>query len=233
MGAASRTLQKESERTGMATIILAKDGIELQVYPLLKTRTTLGRKTYNDIVIDAPGISGEHAVLVMSLDGVYFEDLDSTNGSQLNGQPVRKHFLHDGDVIELGGYTVCYRANEDALTTPAVTASAPAGQDALGDLRQTTVPSEQVVPGTSTAFIRILKGVGAGKEIPLLKTMTTVGRPGIQVAVLTKTSQGVSLTHVEGTVPALVNGTSIGAVTRQLVNGDLIEMSGAEMVFVC
>src|SRR5690606_33108370 len=142
-----------------------------------------GRRTYNDIVIDAPGISGEHAVLVMSLDGVYFEDLDSTNGSQLNGQPVKKHFLQDGDVIELATHAIRYRAGEDMPVN-----GVPAKMGTYSaDLRQTTIPSHVPAADKSTAFIRILKGVGAGKDIPLVKTMTTVGRPGIQVAVLTKT----------------------------------------------
>lgn len=213
----------------MATIILAKDGIDLQVFPLLKARTTIGRRTYNDIVIDAPGISGEHAVLVMSLDGVYFEDMDSTNGSQLNGQPVRKHFLRDGDVIELASHTIRYQIGEEI---PAVNVAVTSANDPSDDMRQTTIPSHHPTENHSTAVIRILKGVGAGKDIPLVKTMTTVGRPGVQVAVLTKTTRGVSLTHVEGKVPALVNGQSIGSGTCLLANGDLIEMSGAEMIFI-
>lgn len=216
----------------MATIILAKDGIDLQAFPLLKARTTIGRRTYNDIVIDALGISGEHAVIAMTPGEIFFEDLDSTNGSQLNGQPVKRHFLQDGDIIELAAHTIRYCADDVALGTTAAIALAPAGQDTLGDMRQTTVPSQMTLPDKSKAVIRILKGVGAGKEIPLTKTMTTIGRPGIQVAVLAKTQQGFSLTHIEGRIPALVNGAPIGAATRMLANGDLIEMSGAEMVFV-
>ena len=218
----------------MATIILAKDGIDLQVFPLLKARTTIGRRTYNDIVIDAAGISGEHAVIAMLLSEVFFEDLDSTNGSQLNGQPVKKHFLQDGDVIELATHTIRYCADEDGLGTLAAVTLASAVQDTLGDMRQTTVPSQLAFAAEKlTAVIKILRGVGAGKEIALTKTMTTIGRPGIQVAVLAKTQHGFGLTHIEGRVPALVNGTSIGVATRLLTNGDLIEMSGAEMVFVC
>lgn len=216
----------------MATIILAKDGIDLQVFPLLKARTTIGRRTYNDIVIDAAGISGEHAVIAMLLSEVFFEDLDSTNGSQLNGQPVKKHFLQDGDVIELATHTIRYCADEDGLGTPSAIVLTPT-HDGLGDMRQTTVPSQLSSEGKSTGVIRILKGVGAGKEIALTKPMTTIGRPGIQVAVLARTQHGFSLTHIEGKVPALVNGTSIGASTHMLANGDLIEMSGAEMVFDC
>lgn len=216
----------------MATIILAKDGVDLQVFPLLKARTTIGRRTYNDIVIDAQGISGEHAVIALLLNEVFFEDLDSTNGSQLNGQPVKKHFLQDGDVIELATHTIRYCADENGLSASAAVSLQPA-QDGLGDMRQTTVPSQSSPEGKSTAVIRILKGVGAGKEIPLTKPMTTIGRPGIQVAVLARTQHGFSLTHIEGKVPALVNGTSIGTGTRMLANGDLIEMSGAEMVFDC
>lgn len=217
----------------MATIILAKDGIDLQVFPLQKARTTIGRRTYNDIVIDAVGISGEHAVIALLLNEAFFEDLDSTNGSQLNGQPVKKHFLQDGDVIELGTHAIRYCADEDNLSAPAAVVSTSAIQDGLGDMRQTTVPSQSAPGGASRAVIRILKGVGAGKEVPLTKPMTTIGRPGIQVAVLARTQRGFSLTHIEGTVPALVNGTSIGAMTRMLAKGDLIEMSGAEMVFDC
>src|SRR3546814_17837268 len=97
----------------MATITLAKKSVVLQTVSLSKERTTLGRRTYNDIVIDAPGISAEHAVIVTSHQESCFEDIGSTNGSLINGQPSRIHFLQDQDVIEMAGYTLTYHADID------------------------------------------------------------------------------------------------------------------------
>ncbi len=104
----------------MATIILAKDGVTLQELPLLKTRITIGRRTYNDIVIDAPGISAEHAVIITTPTESYFEDLGSTNGSRLNGQPVRKHLLQGRDVIELATHTIQYRIEDSVYGTSSI-----------------------------------------------------------------------------------------------------------------
>ncbi len=215
----------------MATIILAKDGTMLHAFPLLKARTTIGRRTYNDIVIDAPGISAEHAVIVTSPHETYFEDMESTNGSQLNGQPISKHFLQDGDVIELASHTIQYRTDESTLDMPPQPVSVRVDIDSLSDMQQ-TVPLAEAGTPRAVAAIRILNGFGAGREIPLTRTMTTVGRPGLQVAVLTKTTQGCNLAHLEGAEPPRVNGVSIGTATHALANGDVIEMSGTEMMFL-
>ena len=96
----------------MATIILAKDGIALQALSLLKTRITIGRRTYNDIVIDAPCISAKHAVIITAPTESTFEDLGSTNGSRVKGQLVKRHVLQGRDVIELAMHTILYNANE-------------------------------------------------------------------------------------------------------------------------
>lgn len=216
----------------MATIILAKDGIALQELALVKTRITIGRRTYNDIVIDAPGISAEHAVIITTPTESYFEDLGSTNGSRLNGQPVKKHVLQGRDVIELATHTIQYCANEsvyEVVAGPAFPSPTSAHQDAAPQ----TSDSAHIASPSSPAIIKVLNGAGKDKEIPLTKTLTTIGRPGVQVAVLTNAPNGYSITHVEGSIYPLVNGVTIGLKTQVLKSGDVIDLSGTEMMLLC
>lgn len=224
----------------MATIILAKDGIALQELKLLKTRITIGRRTYNDIVIDAPGISAEHAVIITTETESYFEDLGSTNGSRLNGQPVKKQVLQGRDVIELATHTIQYCANESVYEVVAGPVFASAGS--VNSLIQESdhqrndsveVDSAFDESRSSPAIIKILSGAGKDKEILLTKALTTIGRPGVQVAVLTSTPDGYSITHVEGNVHPHVNGVAIGLKTQALKTGDVIDLSGTEMMFLC
>ncbi len=93
----------------MAKLILSMDGLVLKEIPLSKERTTIGRKAHNDIQIDNLAVSGEHAVIVTIMNDSFMEDLGSTNGTLVNGNPVKKHFLQNNDIIELGKYT-CRRA---------------------------------------------------------------------------------------------------------------------------
>src|SRR3954451_8135498 len=88
----------------MAKLILSMDGLVLKEIPLAKERTTIGRKPHNDIQIDNLAVSGEHAVIVTILNDSFLEDLGSTNGTVVKGNPVKKHFLQNNDVIELGKY---------------------------------------------------------------------------------------------------------------------------------
>lgn len=219
----------------MPTIILAKDGVALQEFPLLKERTSIGRRAYNDIVIDAAGISAEHAVIISHPVGCYFEDLGSTNGSQINGRVVTKHLLEDCDVISLATYTIQYCATASMDDSIMVLTDNISGIEDLGDIQQITEPSyrdsiEAIM--STTAVIKILNGASAGKEVILNKVLTTIGRPGRHVAVFAIGPQGYSLTHVEGDDYPVVNGASIGSLTQALNNGDQIHFSGTDIVFL-
>jgi len=88
----------------MAKLILSMDGLVLKEISLTKERTTIGRKPHNDIQIDNLAVSGEHAVIVTILNDSFLEDLGSTNGTVVNGNPIKKHFLQNNDVVELGKY---------------------------------------------------------------------------------------------------------------------------------
>jgi pSer/pThr/pTyr-binding forkhead associated (FHA) protein len=218
--------------TQMATITLAKSGAILQTVSLSKERTTLGRRTYNDIVIDAPGISAEHAVIVTSHQESCFEDIGSTNGSLINGQPSRIHFLEDGDVIELAGYTLTYRADMDANADALAGSAAAKPSDKAAAARlHARKPGKHHAAHLKPATIKITSGPHAGREVALTKVLTTIGQPGIQVAAFTINAEGCSLTHVEGPAYPSVNGVSIGRDSRLLAHNDIIAICGAEAVF--
>lgn len=199
----------------MARIILTLAGATLQEMTLAKERVTIGRGRQNDIIIDDLAISAEHAVIVTKDKDSFLEDLNSTNGTQVNGQPIKKHFLQQDDVIELAHYNIRY--STDACK-----------HGGFGEMPAVLgVATRQAV-----ASIRQLTGPNAGKEISLSKTLTTIGKPGIQTAVITHHSHGYYISRVEGRDHyLLVNGMSIGNSVHAISNGDIIDLAGIRMVF--
>jgi pSer/pThr/pTyr-binding forkhead associated (FHA) protein len=312
----------------MAKLILSLDGIVLKEQELTKERTTIGRRPHNDIQIDNLAVSGEHAVIVTILNDSFLEDTGSTNGTLVNGSSAKKHFLQNGDVVEIGKYKLKYinevvssttaadfektmvlrapmgvvkgnaplknmsdtqlelqamggRAangvvtslNRPALTglngaqagcIPAVTVGAAPSSPitAKADVSPTSVPSaspttyqthsltaSQTNPGSGSvpsnsiaaalpagmasplAAIQILTGPCAGRELELSKSLTTVGKPGVQVAVITRRPQGYYVTHVEGSSFPILNGKSLDAQARPLNDHDIVELAGVKMEF--
>lgn len=203
----------------MAKIILTVEDTVLREIPLAKERMSIGRRPHNDIVIDDLAISSEHAAIVTILKDSFLEDLNSTNGTQVNGQPVKKHFLQDNDVIELARYKIRYVSD-----TGQAVAESPAAEPGNHHMMKKT-------GATHGALIKVIDGASAGKEIALSKALTTIGRPGVQVAVVTRRPQGYCITHVEGDAYPLVNGASIGAGAHTLADGDVIDLSGTSMRF--
>ena len=92
----------------MPKMIVSIDGVVIKEVQLTKDRTTLGRRPYNDIVIDNLAVSGEHAVMQMSGNDVHLEDLNSTNGTYINGKAVKKQLLQNNDTVEIGKYKIKY-----------------------------------------------------------------------------------------------------------------------------
>jgi pSer/pThr/pTyr-binding forkhead associated (FHA) protein len=206
----------------MAKIVVSLDGTVLQELALTKERTTIGRRSLNDIVIDNRAISGEHAVIVTILKDSFLEDLNSTNGTLVNGQPVKKHFLQNNDVIELAQYKIRF------LTESSSYGAVSAGQAAAPSKH---IGEQATADGAQRATIKVISGANAGKELALTKPLTTIGRPGFQVAVISRRPQGYFLTHVEGATYPQLNGEPIGNQARALCHGDVIELSGTQMEF--
>ena len=192
----------------MAKIILSMNGAALREMVLPKGRITIGRRPQNDIVLDDPAISGQHAAIVTTDADACLEDLNSTNGTQVNGQPVRKHFLQDDDVIELARYRIRYLAD---IQVGAESLEAASGKGPM---------------------IRVLNGANAGKVIPLTKALTTIGQPGTQTAVIAYRADGFHLNHIEGEKFPSLNDIPISAHGQRLMSRDVIDLAGALIEFL-
>jgi pSer/pThr/pTyr-binding forkhead associated (FHA) protein len=340
----------------MAKLILSVDGQVLKEFTLSKERTLIGRKPHNDIQIDNLAVSGEHAAIITILNDSFIEDLGSTNGTMVNGKPIKKHFLQNNDVVELGKHKLKYFNDAPTAATaadfektmiirnPAKAAPPPPKAEALGDTHTNLKPLAQEIPKSTEptrpihepkpapkpapevkapepkvpefkmpefrppdfkapeprpeqrvpeqkapehkapehkapehrapehkapepspppipagapptpaspagatratppqpagaagpqreAAVQVLSGAAAGRTLDLTKNLTTVGKPGLQVAVITRRPNGYFITHVEGATYPTLNGTSLGPQAHQLNDHDLIEIAGVKMEF--
>lgn len=226
------SLMRTHGKNDMAKLILSMDGLVLQEIPLTLERTTIGRKPHNDIQIDNLAISGEHAVIVTILNDSFLEDLNSTNGTYVNGQSIKKHVLQNGDVIELGKYRIKYINEVPQQAGPAdFEHTIRAGQQPA---KETAEPNLHL-GGNGEALplgeIQLLSGASAGRELALTKNLTRLGKPGVQVAVIARRPQGYFITHVEGDQYPVVNGRLLDAQAHQLCDHDVIELAGVKMEF--
>ena len=258
----------------MARLVLSLDGQVLAEYNMSKERYTLGRLPDNDIRIDNPAVSGHHALVINILNDSFLEDLNSTNGTYVNGKLIKKHALQHGDVITVGHHQLRYvddqaqqapedefektmviqpsgqmekqvaqaaRAAEAAASAAAVTeAPRPAPVEPPPRPRRPFAPTatqdvdESAVPVLPLAKLQVLSGTFAGRELELIKALTTLGRPGVQVAAITRRAEGYYIVHVESGNEdgfPLVNGMAIGAQARKLQDNDVIQLAGVKMGF--
>ena len=293
----------------MARLILSLDNQVLAEYNMSKERYTIGRLPDNDVRIDNPAVSGHHSLIINILNDSFLEDLNSTNGTYVNGKLIKKHALQNGDVITIGHHQMRFsdqesnqpeqdefektmvipagqqdagqlieaeRAAERAVAEAQAAESAPAGgyeaaaaavklnPDELGDLDGPSLPSAApptpppaapvaqkkeafrpsatqtgVDPAAAPSALpmgklQVLSGAFAGRELELTKALTTLGRPGIQVAAVTRRAEGYYIVHVEsgkeGDFP-LVNGVPIGAQAKKLTDNDVVQLAGVKMGF--
>lgn len=204
----------------MPKMIVSIDGVVIKEVQLTKDRTTLGRRPYNDIVIDNLAVSGEHAVMQMAGTDVFLEDLNSTNGTYVNGKAIKKQQLQNGDTVEIGKYKIKF-----------------VHDGATDHNEKTTVINSGSVVGAEpslagNAAIRVMSGAASGREVPLVKVVTTIGKPGVAVAAITRRPHGYVVALVEGAVKPTVNGMALTTEAVNLSNGDLIELAGTQMQFI-
>ncbi len=233
----------------MAKLVLSMSGVVQGEYELDRERLTIGRKPDNDIQIDNLAVSGKHATVITILDDSFIEDLGSTNGSYVNGKLVRKHALRDGDVVAIGKHELKYvNANatleEDEFektmiikpgsASAAVAVAQAAKQAGAGDAMAGDAESSSGMR-MPLGRLTVLNGPIAGKELELSKALITLGKPGGQVAVISRRPQGYFLTHIEGDGGGknypVVNGEAIGRTAYQLQDQDQIELAGIKMEF--
>jgi pSer/pThr/pTyr-binding forkhead associated (FHA) protein len=247
----------------MARLILSLDGQTLAEYNMTKERYTVGRLPDNDIRIDNAAVSGHHSLIINILNDSFLEDLNSTNGTYVNGKLIKKHALQHGDVITVGHHQLRYvddqaqQAPEDEFEKTMVIQ--PSGQmekqvakaarvaevaadreAAAAKPRRPFAPTstqevdESAAPVLPLAKLQVLSGTFAGRELELAKALTTLGRPGVQVAAITRRAEGYYIVHVEsGKTEGFphVNGMAIGAQARKLQDNDVIQLAGVKMGF--
>jgi len=244
----------------MAKLILSLEGSVIREIPLEKERVTIGRKAQNDIQIENLAVSSEHACIVTILNDSFLEDLGSTNGTLVNGNPIKKHILQNNDLIEIGKYKLKFINDgpvaaqttvEDfertmvlrAPATPRAVPPAPAPEARPAPAAPVVAapvaaapPNPAASPAPSPpaaqqACIQIMSGPGVGRELLLTKSLTTLGKPGVQVAVITKRPQGYFITHVEGANFPVLNGRTLNNQAHALGDHDLLEIAGVKMEF--
>ncbi|TDQ37494.1 FHA domain-containing protein [Tepidicella xavieri] len=209
----------------MPTLTISLDGVDLKSIELTQPRTTLGRRPYNDIVMDHLAVSGEHAVFVQKPQGLELIDLNSTNGTYVNGKAIVATVLQPGDLIEIGRYKM--RVTWDDAAPSAPPAAAPTAPDAPAPA------TEPAAPAAPAARIRVLSGPAAGREMPLTKAVTTLGKPGVAVAAIHHGADGhYTLRLIDGNTPPLVNGQPVGKEPAALHGNDVITLAGTQMQFL-
>lgn len=246
----------------MAKLVLSLNGAVQGEFSLSKERISIGRKPDNDIQVDNLAVSGKHALVITILDDSFLEDLGSTNGTYVNGKLIKKHALRDGDVVGIGKHELKYvnehataddedfektmiiRPGSASAAVAAAKAAEEAGVAASAEEAADTTSGGTPIPkpaqaapsaGLPLGKLQVLNGPIAGKELELTKALITLGKPGVQVAVISRRPQGYFLTHIEGDGEnnnfPVVNGESIGPQAYTMSNGDIIELAGIKMEF--
>ena len=236
----------------MARLMLSLDGSILAEYNMNKERYTIGRLPDNDIRIDNPAVSGHHSLIINILNDSFLEDLNSTNGTYVNGKLIKKHAMQHGDVITVGHHQLRFVDSQDGETeqdefekTMVITPSSQGEERirrvgvAVDQAVKAVAPKQRAgVPDNATALpkakLQVLSGAFAGRELELTKALTTLGRPGVQVAAITRRAEGYFIVHVdsgkENDFPQ-VNGVPIGPQARRLNDNDVVQLAGVKMGF--
>jgi pSer/pThr/pTyr-binding forkhead associated (FHA) protein len=243
----------------MARLILSLDSQVLAEYNMNKERYTIGRLPDNDVRIDNPAVSGHHALIINILNDSFLEDLNSTNGTYVNGKLIKKHALQHSDVITCGHHQLRFIDNQAGETEPdefektMVIQPSAALEDKIRAIKAAPDPvpppaarpsalgagkHDDTTIGGPTALpkakLQVLSGAFAGRELELVKALTTLGRPGIQVAAITRRADGFYLVHVDSGQPEdypLINDNPIGPQARRLIDNDVITLAGVKMGF--
>lgn len=190
---------QQRETTARPRLLLSTASQQLRQIVIDKPRLTIGRRPYNDIMLDDLTVSGEHAVLLTRAGASVIEDLRSRNGTLVNDEPVIQRALLDGDRIEIGIYRLQY-------------------------VIEPLIPEGDRPP--EWACLEALSGDGAGKVIAIDRPIVSLSDASGQVAVIARRRNGFFITHLEGTTFPLVNGEPTGLISCLLRADDQIELAG-------
>jgi hypothetical protein len=206
-------------------------------------------------------VSGHHSLIINILNDSFLEDLNSTNGTYVNGKLIKKHALQHGDVITVGHHQLRFVEDDEQQdefektmviqpsARPVEKLRTVVGESHAIDREPAPMPavaSPVVTPQTARtraaadaaalkkAKLQVLSGAFAGRELEITKALTTLGRPGVQVAAITRRGEGYYIVHVDSGKPddfPLLNGSPIGAQATKLTDNDVIQLAGVKMGF--
>jgi pSer/pThr/pTyr-binding forkhead associated (FHA) protein len=243
----------------MARLVLSLDGQVMAEYNMNKERYTIGRLPDNDIRIDNAAVSGHHSLIINILNDSFLEDLNSTNGTYVNGKLIKKHALQHGDVITVGHHQLRFVEDDEQQDefekTMVIQPSARPVEKLRTVVNQSPAMDGEAAPAAAAATaasqsgksraagdgaalkkakLQVLSGAFAGRELEITKALTTLGRPGVQVAAITRRGEGYYIVHVDSGKPddfPLLNGSPIGAQATKLTDNDVIQLAGVKMGF--
>jgi pSer/pThr/pTyr-binding forkhead associated (FHA) protein len=235
----------------MARLVLSLDGQVMAEYNMNKERYTIGRLPDNDIRIDNAAVSGHHSLIINILNDSFLEDLNSTNGTYVNGKLIKKHALQHGDVVTVGHHQLRFVEDDEAQDEFEKTMVIQPSSRPVEKVRAASEAAEKASPSLSAtaksraindnsaaalkkAKLQVLSGAFAGRELELSKALTTLGRPGVQVAAITRRAEGYFIVHVDSGKDndfPLLNGNAIGAQATRLADNDVIQLAGVKMGF--
>ncbi len=235
----------------MARLVLSLDGQVMAEYNMNKERYTIGRLPDNDIRIDNAAVSGHHSLIINILNDSFLEDLNSTNGTYVNGKLIKKHALQHGDVVTVGHHQLRFVEDDEAQDEFEKTMVIQPSSRPVEKVRAASEAAEKASPALSAtaksralndasaaalkkAKLQVLSGAFAGRELELSKALTTLGRPGVQVAAITRRAEGYFIVHVDSGKDndfPLLNGNAIGAQATRLADNDVIQLAGVKMGF--
>jgi hypothetical protein len=201
----------------MPQLIVSVEGVEIKHVYLAKDRTLLGRKEGNDIVLDNAAVSSQHCAFELKgLADVFLEDLGSTNGTFVNNARVKRHKLQDEDLIAIAGFRIRYlqASEESGFGATAVMTMGATPQVALG-----------------SASFRVLTGSSAGLEVPVVKAVSTFGKPGTAVIAVSHRRTGFYAAHLDGPEVPQLNGKPLGHDPVLLADHDELDLAGTKMLF--
>lgn len=209
----------------MPQLIASVEGVEIKHVYLRKDRTTLGRRPYNDIVLNNPLVSGEHCVFELhGLADVYVEDLASTNGTYLNGHMIKaRELLQDNDAIAIGNFRIQYLA---ASEESGYHETAEMPLDARAGLAAASAAA------SLHASFQVLSGSSTGLEVPVVKAVSTFGNPAVSVVAVSHRRYGYYVAHLTGPVQPTLNGVAVSGEAVPLVHNDVLELAGTSMQFL-
>lgn len=218
----------------MAKLIMTLDGAIIREYMIDKDSISIGRKHGNDIQLNDLTVSGRHALITTMGENAYVDDLGSTNGTLLNGARVAKSLLKHSDVIQVGNYQFTFFTADDEEYEPTMFLRAEIEDT---QIMQNNPPKANDARGEPLAAVRILNGPLAKKVLELRKPFNTLGFNGIKMAMISRGSDGYTISPIKNTklrrandIP-VVNDTQIGDGNTLLKDHDKLQLAGTQMEF--